>query len=66
MQARRAFERCGWVFKRWHGSHMILGKPGSFTTLSVPDHRELDRGMLRGLIRTAQMSVEDFIAALKQ
>jgi hypothetical protein len=43
---------------------MILVKPGVPFNLSVPDHRELDRGLLRGLIRDAGMTVEQFIALL--
>jgi predicted RNA binding protein YcfA (HicA-like mRNA interferase family) len=34
--ARRAFERVGWVFRRQNGSHMILTKPGSIASLSIP------------------------------
>ena len=62
--ARRAFERLGWTFDRQRGSHMILVKPGVSTNLSVPDHRELDRGLLRGLIRDAGLTVEEFLANL--
>lgn len=43
---------------------MILVKPGVPTNLSVPDHRELDRGLLRGLIRDAGLTVEEFLANL--
>ena len=32
--------------------------------LSVPDHKELDRGTLRGLIRGAGITVEEFVALL--
>lgn len=63
-QARRAFEKAGWSFDRQRGSHMILTKPGVATNLSVPDHRELDRGLLRGLIRDAGMSVHQFLSLL--
>jgi predicted RNA binding protein YcfA (HicA-like mRNA interferase family) len=28
----------------------------------VPDHRELDRGMLRGIIRQAGLTVEEFVS----
>jgi predicted RNA binding protein YcfA (HicA-like mRNA interferase family) len=61
-RARRAFEKTGWLFNRQRGSHMILTKPGVAANLSVPDHRELDRGLLRGLIRDAGMTVEEFVA----
>ena len=58
--ARRVFEKAGWRFDRQRSSHMILVKAGVPTNLSVPDHRELDRGLLRGLIRDAGMTVEEF------
>jgi predicted RNA binding protein YcfA (HicA-like mRNA interferase family) len=32
----RAFARDGWEMVRQRGSHMILVKPGSMATLSVP------------------------------
>ena len=59
--ARRAFERAGWVCVRTGSSrHMILRKTGMPVALSIPDHRTLDRGLLRSLIRDAGMTVEDF------
>ena len=32
--------------------------------LSIPDHRELDRGTLRKLIRDAGITVEEFLRLL--
>lgn len=32
--------------------------------LSIPDHGELDRGLLRGLIRAAGITVEEFVRVL--
>jgi predicted RNA binding protein YcfA (HicA-like mRNA interferase family) len=63
-QVRRAFERCGWVFRRQAGSHIILTKAGTIVSLSVPDHRELAPGTLRKLIRLAGMTVDEFRDAL--
>jgi predicted RNA binding protein YcfA (HicA-like mRNA interferase family) len=63
-EARRALEKDGWVFNRQRGSHMILTRSGTPHNLSVPDHRELDRGLLRGLIRDSELTVEEFIALL--
>jgi predicted RNA binding protein YcfA (HicA-like mRNA interferase family) len=63
-EARRLFERVGWVFNRQRGSHMVLVRPGTPVNLSIPDHRELDRGLLRGLIRDSGMSVDEFYALL--
>lgn len=63
-KARSAFEKAGWVFNRQRGSHMILKKAETSGVLSIPDHRELDTGLLRGLIRDSGLSVEEFIALL--
>jgi predicted RNA binding protein YcfA (HicA-like mRNA interferase family) len=63
-EARQAFERLGWIFRRQTGSHMILTKPGSIVSLSIPDHRELAPGTMRKLIRLAAVTVEQFRAAL--
>lgn len=43
---------------------MVLVKPGVPVNLTIPDHRELDRGLLRGLIRDAGLTVEQFVAVL--
>lgn len=63
-EAIRAFERAGWRQARQKGSHVSLVKPGVSVNLSVPLHRELDRGTLRKLIRLAGLSVEDFVSLL--
>jgi predicted RNA binding protein YcfA (HicA-like mRNA interferase family) len=62
----KAFGRCGWVFARQKGSHMILVKEGNWATLSVPDHREIAPGTLRGLIRASGLTVEEFIVLTKK
>jgi len=60
-----AFERLGWTRVRQSGSHIILTKPALPVTLSVPNHRELDRGTLRSLIRQSGATVDQFLAARK-
>jgi predicted RNA binding protein YcfA (HicA-like mRNA interferase family) len=62
--ALKAFANDGWTLARQKGSHMILVKDGSWATLSVPDHRELAPGTLRGLIRAAGLTVDEFMALL--
>jgi predicted RNA binding protein YcfA (HicA-like mRNA interferase family) len=64
-EARKAFERDGWVFERQRGAHMVLIKQGVAANLSIPDHRELDRGTLRALIRAAGLEVEKFVDLLE-
>lgn len=63
-EAVRAFERHGWEAVRQRGSHIIMVKAGHSATLSVPDHREVAKGTLRGLIRAAGLTVDEFAAVL--
>ncbi len=60
----RAFSRDGWQVARQHGSHIIVVKDGSHATLSVPDHKEVAKGTLRGLVRASGLTVEQFLALL--
>lgn len=60
----KALSKMGFVLRRQHGSHMILRRTEPFTQLVVPDHKELDRGTLRAIIRHANISVEEFRALL--
>lgn len=59
----RVFESLGWEVVRQTGSHIIMTKDEEPVTLSVPDHREVAKGTLRSLIRTAGVTVEEFVAA---
>ena len=62
--AVRAFVRAGWRVDRQRGSHVILLKSGMNVSLSIPQHREIAPGTLRSLIRSAAMTVEDFVTLL--
>ncbi|MEO8458598.1 MAG: hypothetical protein ABI559_12410 [Chloroflexota bacterium] len=44
----------------------MMIKQGQRANLSIPDHRELDRGTLRGLITKSGLSVEQFIKLLSK
>jgi predicted RNA binding protein YcfA (HicA-like mRNA interferase family) len=60
-EAIKAFQSAGWSIVRTGSSrHIIMKKPGVITTLSIPDHKTLDRGLLRSLIRDAYLSIEEF------
>jgi predicted RNA binding protein YcfA (HicA-like mRNA interferase family) len=60
----RVFEALGWQIARQRGSHIILVKPGQTATLSVPNHWEIAKGTLRSLIRSAELSVAEFVSAM--
>jgi len=63
-EAAKAFQRGGWTPARQRGSHLIMIKSGHIASLSVPQHKELAPGTLRSLIRSADLSVEEFVALL--
>jgi len=60
----RVLQKLGFELDRRKGSHMILHRPDPPTTLSVPDHRELDRGTLRALLRQAGISPDELARRL--
>ncbi len=51
--------------KRQKGSDIILRRDNPFAQVVVPDHRTLDRGTLRAIIRQAGLSVDEFVDLLK-
>ena len=62
-EAVRALERLGFSKVRQSGSHLVMrrGERGCV----VPMHSELKVGTLAGVLRQAEVSAEDFIAALR-
>lgn len=61
----QALEQAGFYLRRQTGSHLIMRRDEPFTQVVVPEHKVLDRGTLRAIIRQAGISVEEFIALLK-
>jgi len=61
----KALQRVGFYLKRQESSHMILRRDKPFGQLVVPDHKELDRGTLRAIIRHAGVGIDEFIELLK-
>jgi len=59
-----ALLKTGFYFKRQKGSHIILRKDNPFSQLVIPDHKTLDRGTLRAIIRQAGLSLNEFIDLL--
>lgn len=58
-EAGAAFEKLGYQLRRVEGSHMIYKAPGK-RPLSIPNHKELDAGLLRRLIRDASITPKQF------
>ena len=63
-QCMAALLRAGFIFKRQEGSHMILRREQPFAQVSVPDHKELDKGTLRSILRYAGISADQLLELL--
>jgi predicted RNA binding protein YcfA (HicA-like mRNA interferase family) len=62
-EVMRAFERAGRTHSRTTGDHMIMTMTGK-RSLVVPDYDNLPPFILRGLIRTEGLTVDQFIDLL--
>lgn len=60
----RAPEKLGFARVRQRGSHVVLRKdtPEGARGCTVPLHRELAEGTLRGILRQAQVTPDEFLA----
>jgi len=63
-KAIKIFTKIGYRIVRQKGSHIRLHHPQK-RPLTIPNHKVLGRGILRKLIRDAELSVEEFIKLLK-
>lgn len=60
----RALERAGFKLVRIQGSHHYMRRVLSFCQIAVPLHRSLKKGLLHGILRSAGLSIEDFLKLL--
>jgi len=58
----KALERLGFVRERQRGSHLVMRRETDVCV--VPLHREVDQGTLRGVLRQAGVSPEEFVEHL--
>ncbi|MGH9508988.1 MAG: type II toxin-antitoxin system HicA family toxin [Terriglobales bacterium] len=65
-EAIRALGRLGFQEARQRGSHVVLRKqrPEGDIGCVVPLHRELAPGTLRGILKQAKVSLEEFLKQL--
>ena len=59
-KAVQKLQKAGWTAVRQKGSHVMLTKSGYQWTLSIPQHKELGPGLLRKLLRQAEITIEEF------
>ncbi|HEY5550487.1 MAG TPA: type II toxin-antitoxin system HicA family toxin [Opitutaceae bacterium] len=60
----RALTKLGFAIKRQHGSHIILRRDNPFAQTVVPNHRQIDRGTLRAILRQSDVTVEQLLGVL--
>ncbi len=61
-EAIRTFERLGYQIVRQKGSHIRMHHKTdkSKRHLTIPNHKTIGKGLLRKLLRDAELTVEDF------
>jgi predicted RNA binding protein YcfA (HicA-like mRNA interferase family) len=62
-QVQRALERLGFQKVRQNGSHVVMKRESRGCV--VPMHGEVKVGTLAGVLRQADVSLEEFIQALR-
>ena len=56
----KKFEKAGWKIARTKGSHVMMTKSNYPYTLSIPLHKELGIGILKKLIKQANLTEDEF------
>jgi predicted RNA binding protein YcfA (HicA-like mRNA interferase family) len=60
----KALLKIGFYVDRQKGSHIIMRRDDPFAIISVPNHRELRKGMIRTIIKGAGLTIDEFIDLL--
>ena len=60
----RALQKLGFTVRRQQGSHMILRRDDPLAQTVVPNHRQIDRGTLRAILRQIDLSVDELTRLL--
>ena len=60
----KALGKIGFVVYLQRGSHITVVRKDPPSQATIPNHKELDRGTLRAIIRQSGLTVEEFVALL--
>lgn len=65
-QAIKCFEKIGYQTLRQRGSHVRMHHKSDISKqpLTIPLHKTLGKGLLRKLLRDAQLTIEEFLKLL--
>jgi predicted RNA binding protein YcfA (HicA-like mRNA interferase family) len=64
-QCIKTLGKVSFCIKRQKDSHIILCRDEPFAEVIVPNHKNLDKGTLRAIIRQADLNMDEFIELLK-
>ena len=59
-----ALEKLGFSVRRQHGSHIIMRRDDPYAQTVVPNHRQIDRGTLRAILRQIGITPEHLTSLL--
>lgn len=62
-EIERALQKIGYFLARQRGSHLRLSHK-TRRSVTVPDYRTVSRGLLRKILRDAELSPDDFLDLL--
>ena len=67
-EAIKVFQKIGYEIVRQRGSHLRLRdkKDPLHKPLPVPDHKEIKPGLLRKLVKDANVTVEQFLELMRK
>jgi predicted RNA binding protein YcfA (HicA-like mRNA interferase family) len=54
----------GFTVRRQQGSHIIMRRDSPFAQTVVPNHRQIDRGTLRAILRQTEVTADELIELL--
>ena len=60
----KALNKIGFVIYRQRGSHITMVRESPPSQTTIPNHKELDRGTLRAIIRQVGLTVDQFVDLL--
>ncbi len=60
----RVLQKLGFTVRRQHGSHIIMRRGDPYAQTVVPNHRQIDRGTLRAILRQTEITADELIKLL--
>ena len=62
----RVAERNGWVHRRTSGDHFVFDKANRIENLSIPDHRSVAEGTVRGILAKMELTPSEFLSMARK